>query len=594
MNWTIIVIVICIVAGILFTWQEVTRADRSRLAWRIIAVWVLVASLACIILPIYYTGSAYTPADHPAILLTTGFDKDSIPAGSRVFTTDRDIQKSHPKAIWWSSTAQASKADPAIAEIKVLGYGLDQYQLSQLGNVRVRYNAPPAPAGFTSASWPDQVRSGEPLELQGTYHNTQSKAVKLFLKSAGTGLDSVNVAPNQTLPFKLSTIPKGSGALVYHLLALSGSDTLSNDDVPFRIEPSRPLKVLMLNASPNFETRFLKDWLGKNGYAVASRALISKNKFSQEFVNVDKMDLQRLQGNVLQKFDVVIGDLSALKAFTPAEGSALRQQVTQKGLGVIIRADSSESAPSWLQTAFLVTSPSSKAELSVALSLQGKTARTSKLSITPSFITSRSNTQTLVTDAQKHTLSATTLAGAGKLVFTTLDHTYNWVLAGNERDHSALWSLLISKAVKNNNYTSRWNVNSPLTSVNDKAELTLRSSTPPTGIMINGVKVSPLQDPSLPFEWRTTYIPSNPGWQTVQWGNDQHSEWYVHPKDQWKSLKDQHRSKQTLLFASKSLKNTVVTKQIQQTTKMRVPEAWFYLIFLASCTFLWVERKFVA
>jgi hypothetical protein len=42
----------------------------------------------------------------------------------------------------------------------------------------------------------------------------------------------------------------------------------------------------MLSASPDFESKFLKNWLSENGYAVALRSAISKDKFNSEYINI--------------------------------------------------------------------------------------------------------------------------------------------------------------------------------------------------------------------------------------------------------------------------------------------------------------------
>jgi primosomal replication protein N len=593
MNWTLSVIIICVVLAFIFSWQEFARPDRRRLPWRLLAIWLALATLACIALPVSYNGQVPIAEQSDAILLTEGFNKDSIPNNAQVFKTDKVVQKGYTKATLIGSTQELANRKPALKKVKILGYGLTEDELQSLNNLQVSYNAPVIPAGIQSSSWQTNLKTGEALTIQGTFKNNEAKTIKLVLKGLNTPLDSVMLPANITTGFQLSTLPKPSGRVVYQLLVLSGADTLSSESIPVQIEQAKPVKVLMLNTSPDFETRFLKNWLGENGYAVAARAIISKDKVSEEYVNIDKLNLQRLSAGTLDKFDVVVGSLSALKSLSPAEGAALRQQVTQKGLGVIIRADSSDKAASWLQRDFPVNTVATKEQLSVPLILQNQKSKTAKLSIDPSYISYRNNTQSLITDVQNHELAGITLAGAGKLILTTLNHTYTWLLNGNKQDYASLWTLLINKSARKLLPVQSWQISSGLPAVNEPVDIVLQSAVAPSNINVNSENTAVVQNATVPYEWKSTCFPIKQGWQVANVNNSQPYWWFNYTKPQWKSLKQLQKISATNVFVKKKAQTPSVTKQIQQTAKIQVPKTWFYLILLASCTFLWTERKFI-
>jgi hypothetical protein len=593
MNWTLSVIIICIVLALLFIWQEFTRPDKRRLGWRVLAVMLAVAALACLALPVSYNGRVPVADQSDAVLLTEGFSKDSIPTNKPVFTTDKAIRKSYTKAIWISSVQELAYRKPALKQVKIMGYGLNEDELQQFGPLVISYNAPAAPDGIQSIGWPGKLKTGETFTVQGQFKNTHTKLVKLLLKGLDTPLDSVNIVAGKTTGFQLSTMPKPTGRVVYNLLALAGTDTLMAESLPVEIVPTKPIKVLMLNTSPDFETRFLKSWLGENGYSVAARAIISQNKISEEYMNMDKMSLQRLSAGTFGQFDLVVGDLSALKSLSSAEGSALRQQVTQKGLGVIVRADSSDKATSWLQRDFPVNTVALKDQLNVPLVLQNQKNKTAKLNIDPTYIAYRNNTQVLVTDAAQHELAGTTLAGAGKLVFTTLNHTHTWLLAGNKTDYALLWSLLINKSARKLPPVQSWKIASALPSVHEPVQLVLQNASAPSNMIVNGQPVAPAQNPAIPYEWKSTYWPLKTGWQMASFSNGIVAWWYNYQKNSFSTLKSLKKIATTQNFVKNSLSKPSVTKQIQQNLKIEVPKTYFYLILLATCTFLWVERKFI-
>jgi hypothetical protein len=594
MNWTLSVIIIAVILLLLFGWQEFKRADSRRLGWRLLAIILAVAALACLALPLTYNGQIPVAERSTGILLTNGFNKDSIPANAPVFTTDKALLKDYSKATLIGSVQELTNRKPALKQIKLLGYGLTNDELQQLSSLPISYSPPPALTGLQAISWPGKLKTGELLNVQGKFKNTQDKAVKLVLKGLNTALDSISIPAGKTTEFQLNTLPKPTGRVVYQLLSLSGNDTLAAESIPVEIEPAQPVKVLFLSASPNFESRFLKNWLGENGYAVASRATISQNKVGEQYFNIAKIGLQNITASVLDKFDLVVGDLSTLKLLPNADGAALRQQVTQKGLGIIIRADSSDKAASWLQRDFPVSTIAVKEQLSVPLILQNRKAKTAPLNIDRSYISYRNSTQILIADAQNHVLAATALTGAGKLVFTTLNHTYTWLLGGNKQDYASLWSLLINQSARKLLPAQTWQTTSAFPTVNEPVHLVLQSSVAPAGITINGQKVAAVQNPDAPYEWQSTYWPQKTGWQQAYMSNNTSVWWYAYAKQEWTSLKNLEKATNTIKFVHNQSQKSAVTKQIQQTIKIEVPKILFYLILLASCTFLWVERKFTS
>ncbi|MDB5192555.1 MAG: hypothetical protein JWQ96_2118, partial [Segetibacter sp.] len=79
-NW------IYIVAGLSFLllaflfWKETNRVNKTGLVWRILASVLAVASLACLALPITYNKTTRIDSAKEAVLLTEGFNADSLSA----------------------------------------------------------------------------------------------------------------------------------------------------------------------------------------------------------------------------------------------------------------------------------------------------------------------------------------------------------------------------------------------------------------------------------------------------------------------------------------------------------------------------------
>lgn len=571
-------------------WLEIIRSNKINLIWRLIAVVVTAAALACIILPVSYHGQHILTGNNDAVLLTEGFKGDSLNAyqNSRIYTTDRAILKTYPKAKFISPD-QLKTDSPAIARLHVFGYGLTAGELEELGSMPIVPHAARAPDGISHISWNNTIKEGEPLAVQGQYQNTSGKTVRLVLNGFNTDLDTASLASGGH-SFELTTTPKQTGRIVYRLLAISGADTLGNEFIPVEIVPVKPLNILILTSAPDFETRFLKNWLSQNGYGVAVRSAISKDKFVKEYVNVDNLPLDHLSAAVLDKFDVVLCDLSVLKSLNTDEGALLKQQVSQKGLGIIIRADSASKAQSWLQSSFPVDKIAAKDQVTTSFNIRGRLGPSSKLKIDPEYISFRDGTQPLVGDAQARTLVSSSQYGAGRLVFNILNNTFNWSLGGNKNDYTAFWSLLISKAARKEPVKEQWTVSSPLPTVNSPVNLRQTSVAQPAAFMADHAVISPEQDPLIPFERTGIYRPQVQGWHARQ-GSGTTYWWYAYGPGSWATIRALEKISDTRQYAESLQATSFVTKPLQQKVRIEIPKIYFYILLLAAFTFLWLEGK---
>ncbi|GAA4328627.1 hypothetical protein GCM10023149_32760 [Mucilaginibacter gynuensis] len=584
-----IIIIICILLAAFSVWWELARANRSRLLLRGISVLLAIAALACIALPISYNGDK-TISGNDAVLLTDGFDADSLSRfnGLKIYTADSSLHKKYPQAKLISTPADL--AGTGISQLHITGFGLEEDELKQLNGVPLKFHPQSAPQGITTISWNAQLHEGGELRVQGSYKNTSAQKIKLVLKGLSTGLDSGIVQPNTIATFDLKTRPKHIGRSAYTLLAI-GKDTLEQEAIPVEIKPVKPLKILMLASAPDFETRFLKNWLTQNGYAVACRSAISKDKFNSEYINIDQLPLGSISATLLQKFDAVIGDQATLKTLKPVESAVLKQEVTQHGLGIIIRADSAGRSSSWLQQNFVVEILPGK-EIATAFNLQGSTAKTAKLNFDRTVLRTQTSTQILVDDGQAHPVAATAIAGTGRLVYTTLNNTFNWMLAGNTADYTAYWSLLISNAARKAPVAQHWEVVSPLAVLNKPALLRLNGTfNAENSISINGIKSPPRQDELLPFEQVFAYYPESEGWQPATQQNGVTQWWYAYKKDSWPALHAAEKIALTNSYIATHNNLVTVTKQIHSLQQIEVPKLYFYMLLFAACTFLWIEQK---
>lgn len=298
------VILACLALTIFLIVKELRRTDKSRLLWRLVAAIFMVASFACLIIPITYS-----------------IKKEELAGELNLYTE---------KANHFIDLNYYLKENPQIKKINIYGYGLNDEELKVIKGYQISFHPLAIPSGIISVSWPKKIKAATQLAVQGVYTNSTRKPVKLKLFGLGANLDSVTIKPNARLNFSLTNLPKQIGKTVFKIIALQGKDTLSADPVPFEVENKQPISVLILASFPDFEYKFLKRWLFENQFQVAVRSQISKNKYSTEFLNRDAANLNQINQALLKNIDVVISDESEL--------SPEIYKAVNNGMGLIIRA----------------------------------------------------------------------------------------------------------------------------------------------------------------------------------------------------------------------------------------------------------------
>jgi hypothetical protein len=588
-NYLMIVAVICLLGFLLY--KEIKRANRDRLFFRIAAVSIALSGLLFLIVPLTYKIRKNT-AKNELQLLTEGATQPLTP--EHYFTNDSSVLRRYgiKQVSYLPDLSYYLRAHPEINQLKVYGYGLSATDLGQLKNYQYDFYPAASQAGVTSITWPAQLTEHDALTLQGTYNNTTGTPVKLLLEGLGTRLDSVVIKAEGKIPFTLQTQPKQLGKAVYHLRVIKAGDTLEKEEISFQVKAMEKTKILVLSSFPDFEYKFLKNWLFENHYQVIFRTRVSKDKFSEDQLNMQAVNSTVLTPSLLQQFDLVIADDEELASLNPAATAGLRAAVGN-GLGLLIRLNALKSLSS-LAKAFKTYAPtdSSAHSFSPVLAEGGKPLK--PLLITQAlYIQEGQNAEAVVKSPSGKTVSSTLAYGNGKITATALAATYNWMLTSRKTDYAQFWSHLIRKTVRKHELSDQ------LATLPDlpiaREELTLlfetdRNDSIPL-LKINQTKVSPLQHNLLPFSWKATYWPAKAGWNKVQSAAGAQTEFYVFPKGAWKAVHTEQRLVQNLLQPKNLFTDTVKPELETETQEKEVSEWWFCLLFLLAAAYLWFETK---
>ncbi|MEO6454135.1 MAG: hypothetical protein ABIN97_08695, partial [Ginsengibacter sp.] len=356
MYWKLIIIALCVLLLIFLVWKEIKRENKSWMPARLIASALEVISLIFLALPFTINQKQKTSNFNTAILLTEGFNSDSAQKiltaerDAKIFTTDRDIKAFNAAYITDVTAFTEGSYNPKA--IHIFGYGLNENELNLLNKTPVIFHPAIVENSIINIDWTQKLKPGEPLLVQGRFNNATSLPAKIILTGFNTNLDSVIVAAKYTSCFQLTATPKHLDRAVYSVTVISGNDTLESEPVPVEVKITQPLSILLIAAYPDFENKFLKNWLTKNEYKFAVRTSISKNKYDRQFVNIVPAPIDRITASLLEKFDIIIADASALTALPASDISIIRNYIETKGAGLIVKTDTSGNSSAFYLKSF--------------------------------------------------------------------------------------------------------------------------------------------------------------------------------------------------------------------------------------------------
>jgi hypothetical protein len=573
--------------------KEIGRKNKSNLIFRLSASILAIVSLLFILFPLKYDRKVSLSNSTIAILLTDGYSKDSLEKykGASLFSTDLAITKKDNKVQYIHNIAYFLTSKPDYQTLHIFGYGLESDELKSLKNKNLIFHPTALKNGVSSISWPEKIRSGEQLLVQGKYNNTSRPEVKLILQGLGTNLDSVTIRKDTWNNFELKCIPKHLDKAVYSLIALADKDTLSREKLPVIVKERESMRILILASAPDFENKFLKNWLAQQGYSLSVRTSISTAKYNTEFLNSRKNDLNRINTTLLNDFDILIGDMSELSRLSKLENQAVQNQVNQ-GMGLIIKADASESGNGFYRKAFPIRENKQAIPKTIKLTWEGHSALKAILQGSSSIeILAQAGTQSLVKNERGNILTNSKLFGQGKILMTVITDSYTWMLGNQEEDYSSLWSYILQKAARKKENTESLAVHF-LPVINKDTGIEIQTETGNISrFQIKGKRIALKQHSLMSFQETGSFWAAESGWQSFQFENTDSNWFYVFDEKAWTVVKASEKLKNTQNFIEQSAEKITTGNEAVQVYEDTIHPIWFYILFILCCTYLWLEVK---
>ena len=571
---------------------EVKRVNKARLPLRLLAILLLSASFLFLIVP-WKVESSKTIIPGKLLLLTQGYP-GSLPKNGRYFTLDSAVllELGPERVTYIPDLGYHLRSHPDISGLQVSGFGLSAAELKQVGDRNYDFKPASSAGGLLSVFWRDKLPSSSVLHVEGLYENTRNVPVKLVLEGLGTRMDSIVISAKQKRTFKLSCRPKQVGRAIYHLVVNDGAEEVSREPIPFSVYESGKLKIMVLAAAPDFEDKFLRNWLLENHYPAYFRTRISKDKFSVDAVNVVGTQAPAFSASMFGNYDLVVADDEELAALPEATQSRLRAAVTS-GTGLLVRLTDDKPKSAYAKR-FRVQNSNDSISSSVVPVIADEGFKLTPIPVNgPAYIAADAQQIRVIENPAGKILLSNSMMAKGRIAASTVHTTYNWILSGATADYARYWSAVINKTARQAEKDLSWSVSPQLPAVGEELALAfqIQSDTRLPRFLLNQKAFPVQQHPILPFFWQSLAWPEKSGWNEFKIG-DKHSEaFYVYGSQDWASVKRHENIQNNQEFALKNKKHAAEEGRLTEINTQAISRWWFFGVFLLAAAFLWYETK---
>lgn len=564
------------------------RRTNTRWLWARISL----LCLALIALLLAALQPAYLTSKNPKaiILQTNNASAKVIDSLSKVFP---DVELISSKNNLGALLAQR----PEIQDLHIVGDGLRSEDLESIKQQSTYFYLNEAPEGFVQFHYTRSLKVGQDFELAGQYHLPSDQSVKLYLQSPQGKKELTDCLKSGLCDFQAAFEVKEAGRFLFQIIAEdANSSEIAKASFPVIIEPSMELKVLIINHAPNFETKYLKNWLADEGYPIAVRSAISREKYRTEFWNIQNLNLSRISQNLLQQFDLLIVQPAALENLSTTEQRNIRLAIEQ-GLGLCLM---SPTAPKdWKFSNTMKRFLDFPIKTGASNYTFNATNNSIELNKPPVAIEDQLGVSALLRSESGQIVAAYQLKDAGKIALHLVPETYQLILGSQTKVYQRIWTDVLKKIARQASYPVQWQVkNELLTQFNFPLSIQLSYQGdlptgqffyPPDSLMIPfGFQ----QNPFNPSEWKATIWPNNTGWHQLSLQEVLAPQYwfYVPEAADWQSLRIHQQLVENKQWAlehpvkAQNLANDLMSSQA-------IPLYYFYILFLVAAGALWLEEK---
>ncbi|MBZ9651427.1 hypothetical protein [Psychroflexus montanilacus] len=570
-SWFWPVLICWLILILVFVWKEWKTSGRKHLILKIFLSLLAVTSLALL---------ALKPAvpkeikEGRVIIITEHYNQNQLDSLKKEYRKSKVLDYRKEKAL---SGLTDSK------EIFVLGSGVNVYDLWQLENTPVTYFPGEEVTGLIKLNYKQDPQVGKRLHVRGRFSNPKPGNRLVLEDAAGTALDSVVFDAEDHINFELSTDLKVSGNYVF---SLSEKDSigkvLNQNPLPLKVKEAKTLRILILNAYPTFEIKYLKNFLAELGHEVIVKNRITTGRFKFEFFNTERQNIGRLNSSNLDDFDLLILDSESTKALSRSEQNAVQKSMRASGLGILMLGEA--NALTNLGDFSVFEFQRVSATEVVLDDLDGVTVGRQPFQIKNDFGVEdihRSNSS-IVSGYQR--------MEQGRLGVTLLENTWELQLEGKQEAYQHIWTDIVEQLSKRNSEMLTCQPEKLFAFKDEPFTFQIRTSLDDPRVLDQNHRLLPLkQDLTLAEVWSGKTFPKESGWQKLRVEQDSTFafDYFVHNPEDWQTVKAYQNSLENQEFFQKE---SVIDKDFKK-SPIAINPIWFYVLFLLAIGGLWLEPK---
>ena len=470
------------------------------------------------------------------------------------------------------------------SSLYILGHGIKSFDLWQLKNMPANYLGGEKLKGITQLNYESYQTRGNQIQFKGIYNNP-TKNNKLLLRDPGGGtLDSLVLTNEKAQLFNVSTSLNVSGRFNFHLVEKDSlGKVLSKDNLPLIIVEKRPLKILVLNGFPTFESKYLKNYLAETGHQVVVKNQLTTARYKYEYFNIANKPVIDITKEKLKLFDLLIIDSKSLKNLSNRERTTLKNVVKESGMGIIIQPDAN-----YFNSKNLIASFKFEVEKNKQIILPTDT----KLNIKKYLYQFKDDfIIQAIHSSNSKIWTAYERVGSGRIGLTVIQNTFELILKGHNKKYNTFWSKIIDKISKRKSPSVQWRASDNYVYQDQPYEFELRTTVKkPTVKYSEGYAIPLERDIYVKSLWKGTVYPRKTGWKNNYVYQDSASvfQYCVIDSSQWKSISNFKTVKVNLDHFNEKGKSKI----IQVTALKLVNPLWFFVIFILCSSYFWLEPKF--
>jgi hypothetical protein len=397
--------------------------------------------------------------------------------------------------------------------------------------------------------------------------------------------------------FTISARPRAAGRWRYVLRAGRAPGPGVAETLGVEVEVPAPLRVLVLEGAPTFETRFLKEWLARGGAELVVRSTVSRDRVRAEFINRKSAGPGTVRDAIQDDPDLVIADGRTLAALAGADRSLLLAAVRDRRTGLLVVPDAAKGGDVFLGQArslgFHPVALGDPEERGIRPRWPDRpVASQIAVPALAAELRPRFAVLDLVRDESGRIVAQVAVSGAGRIAVTLVAEPSRWLLAGDRRSFAEYWASLLGAVARTPALSDSWQVESgPPYRVDQRLALDLLSQhRSAAGTVVTPARADTIPlvaDPADSHCASGLLWPREAGWHRVGDSLAGARWFYVQAGDAWQGVDAAARVQATRLAAVLGARGIPEPAGAAPGVSRPLPLWPALLLFLACAGYLW-------